>query len=181
MSPQNRDIGLNNSALPCFRGFHRHLSALRNKATLGAHYHLAKSPREPWTAARFFFLLFCLQFGCTTKSFLTWFFFYSSTECPWFCRSLCPPVGLHYFSLSSERLICQRIFLHWRFCLSRSHSLLCLPFSSSNIFQLHRLINCGVVGIVDLLLKTLSWPATPVCGSYLHTLECLTANLHWAA
>ncbi len=43
-----RRLPLNNPALPCFSSFHSHLSGLRNKATPGAHYHLAKGPREPF-------------------------------------------------------------------------------------------------------------------------------------
>lgn len=47
--------------LPCFSSFHSHLSGLRNKATPGAHYHLAKSPREPFKdleGCLFFFFFF---------------------------------------------------------------------------------------------------------------------------
>lgn len=67
-SLENGDTGLNNSALPCFRGFHRHLSTLWNKATPGAHYHLAMSPREPSLGLKhclpLFPFLLRLHFGC---------------------------------------------------------------------------------------------------------------------
>lgn len=56
-----RRLPLNNPALPCFSSFHCHLSGLRNKAIPGAHYHLAKGPREPFKdleGCLFFFLFF---------------------------------------------------------------------------------------------------------------------------
>lgn len=64
-----RRLPLNNPALPCFSSFHCHLSGLRNKAIPGAHYHLAKGPREPFKdleGCLFFFSVFF--FSCLPLS-----------------------------------------------------------------------------------------------------------------